>query len=249
MAMRLPTKLGKEPLIDAIFELRFSSSAPASVVFPGFLFNELSGDKKIEQLPIAQLPKPVRDADPNLRFAPLSRLDWGNYFVNIGDYSVSVSCKYPYPGWAYFRAAITRTMEVLAKTKIVERIERYSMKYVDLIPATDDQHKISLLNFDVSIAGHKLEKEPFQLRIEVPRVGFTHAVQLVSSAQATLHNGKVMEGMIVDVDTFADQGGVPIQAVLDGFDEKLDLIHAANKEMFFDCLTPEAIESLEPNYE
>ncbi|MBI5861868.1 MAG: TIGR04255 family protein [Rhodocyclales bacterium] len=249
MATRLPTKLGKEPLIDAIFELRFSSSAPASVVFPGFLFNELSGDKKIDQLPFAQLPKPFRDADPNLKFAPLSRLDWENYFVNIGDFSVSVSCKYPYPGWVSFRSAIMKTMAVLSKTKIVDGIERYSMKYVDLIPATNDKHKISLLNFNVSIAGHKLEKEPFQLRIEVPRGGFTHAVQLVSSAQATLHTGQIMEGLIVDVDTFANQGGVPIQTVLDSFDKKLDLIHAANKEMFFDCLTPEAIQSLEPNYE
>jgi hypothetical protein len=38
MTNKLPTKLKKEPLVDAVFELRFYSSAPASSIFPGFFF-------------------------------------------------------------------------------------------------------------------------------------------------------------------------------------------------------------------
>jgi len=75
-----------------VFELRFASAipVPASVILPGVLYNMLKGDKCIEQLPISQLPKPIKDADPNLKFAPLSRVVWKGVFINIGDFSVSI---------------------------------------------------------------------------------------------------------------------------------------------------------------
>lgn len=248
MAKPLPVKLGKEPLIDAIFELRFSGSTPAAVILPGLLFSHLSGEKKIESLPASQLPKTIRDADPNLRFAPLSRLDWEGYFVNIGDQSISVSSKYPYQGWVNFKSAIIKVMGVMSVSSLITGVERYSMKYVDLLPTTDDRQKVSLINFNVSIANHKLTEEPFQLRIEIPRDGFINAIQVISSAQAVLHNGKVLDGLVVDIDTFARQDGISIQEVMEDFEMKLDVIHSTNKSIFFDCLRPETIESLDPKY-
>lgn len=248
MATSLPTKLKKEPLIDAVFEVRFSSKTPASVILPGFLFSNLDGDKIIESLPIAQLPKSVRDADPQLKFVPVTRINWDQFYINIGDFSVSVSCKYPYSGWKSFKPAIHKVVKILAESKIVEEVQRYSMKYVDMIPSSDNQLKVAMINFRVSIADHNLEREPFQLRIEIPRDGLTNSVQVVSSAQAVV-NGTTMEGLVVDVDTIANQGNISMQSLLEGFEDKLEAIHLTNKAMFFDCLTPHAIALLEPVYE
>ncbi len=246
---KLPKKLNKEPLIDVMFEVRFASGVPASVIFPGVLFNRLEGEKNIESLPIAQLPKSVRDADPNLKYAPLSRIDWGNFFISVSDYSVLISCKYPYSGWKLFKEAITTVICILEESKIVSGVDRYSMKYVDLIPTTDIQQIVSMINFSVSIADHQLEKEQFHLRIEIPRDGLTHAVQVVSSAQAVLHNGTKMEGLIVDVDTFVSQYSSSMHSLSTELSERLENIHAANKAMFFNCLRPDAIEQLEPQYD
>ena len=247
MTTSLPKKLNKEPLIDAVFEVRFSSKTPASVIFPGFLFG-LDGDKIIESLPIAQLSKAIRDASPQLKFAPLSRVDWGQFYINIGDNSVSVSCKYPYSGWSNFKPAIYKAVEMLADSKIVDKVHRYSMKYVDMIPSSDDQHKVSMINFKMSIAGHNLEAGPFQLRMEIPKGDLINTVQVASVAQVIV-NGSIMEGLIVDIDTFADQDSISMQSLLEGFEDKLDAIHLTNKTMFFDCLTPQAIALLEPIYE
>lgn len=249
MATSLPIKLKNEPLIDAIFEIRFAGKIPASVVLPGIFFSKLDGQKNMESLPIAQIPKSMRDADPNLKFAPISRVDWDNFFINIGDFNVSVSCKYPYPGWDSFRKAIITVVDILNESLVVEKVDRYSLKYVDLFPVSDDQKKVSMLNVKVSIADHSLEKEPFQIRIEIPKDGFVHAVQLISSATAVLHTGITKEGLIVDVDSFALLDSVPMQSLLDQFSAKLDLIHTANKAMFFGCLLPDTITSLEPSYE
>lgn len=249
MTTALPKKLKNEPLLDAIFELRFQSLVPASVMLPGFLFHELAGDKKIESLPIAQIPKNVRDNDQNLRFQPLTRIDWGQFFLSISDFSIAVGCKYPYPGWAALKPAIANVVDVVSKSRLITAIERYSLKYIDLLPGDDPEAKVSMINLDVSIAGHKLVREPFQIRVEIPRNGFTNAVQVVSSARATLHTGVAKEGMIVDVDTWTTFKNMPMEALSHDFFSKLDEIHQTNKAVFFDCITRETLLSLEPVYE
>lgn len=245
----LPKKLKKEPLIDAVFEVRFTSAFPAGSVLPGMLFGKLDGDKKIEQLPLSQLPNVMRDADPNLRFAPLSRLDWRRFYINVGDRSVSVGFKHPYPGWDSFKPAIVEVMNILKGADILRSVERYSLKYIDLLPETDLAKQASFVNFDVTLAGHKLEKEAFHIRLEIPRDGFMHTVQVLSSATATLHTGESRQGLIVDVDTIANQQEVSFDELLSGFSDKLDAIHKANKEVFFDCLKQQTITALEPEYD
>lgn len=249
MTTALPKKLKQEPLLDAIFELRFKSAAPASVVLPGFLFDKLHGDKTIESLPVAQIPKNLRDNDQNLRFQPLARMDWGQFFLSISDFSISVACKYPYPGWAALKPAILNVVNVLSESRLTTAIERYSLKYIDLFPSVDLEEKISMVNLDVSIAGHKLMKEPFQIRVEIPRDGLTNAVQVVSSAVAKLHTGLTKEGMIVDVDTWATFTNMPMEALLGDLPNRLDAIHQTNKAVFFDCITSATLQSLGPVYE
>lgn len=249
MAFNLPNKLNKEPLIDAVFEIRFSSIAPASIILPGSLFNSLEGEKVIESFPISQISKAVRDTDQNLKYAPLTRIDWKQFLISISDFSVAVSCKYPYPGWSQFKPAIITIMDILVGSKIVQEIERYSMKYIDIIPIQEARHIVAMLNLNMSIAGHTLTEEQFHIRIGIPKDNFIHTVQLASSAQAVLHNGLKKEGFIVDIDTVAAQNNISMQSLHEGISDKLEAIHLANKVMFFDCLTTQTINSLEPVYD
>jgi len=249
MTDRLPTKLGKEPLIDALFEVRFSTPIPASNVLPGFLFSKLPNCGDIERLSAAELPKPMRDADPNLQFAPLLKLHWNKFFISIGDRSLVVSCKMPYPGWEEFKSAILQIVECVMDSGIIQTIHRFSMKYIDLVPASNTREEISLINTSVVIGGHTLKEESFSLRIEVPQDGFSHVVQVVSSATAKLADGSVKSGIIVDIDTITPVDNQEFKEWSSGLTDKLDLIHTANKKMFFECLRPETITSLEPEYE
>ncbi len=249
MLDKLPKKLGNEPLVDAIFEIRFSSQMPASVLLPGFLYNQLEGNKQLNMLPVAQLPKEVRDADPNLRYAPISRIDWSDFFVSIGEYSVAISCKYPYCGWENFKKAIINLLSALNESSIINRVERYSLKYIDLIPDLDAEQKVAMIELDLSIANHKLKNEQFQLRIEIPDDSFLHVVQIASTANVVVHNGKKMEGLLIDTDSIAPFN-VPMQSLIsDSLSIKLDEIHDANKQMFFNCLKPQAVAKLKPVYE
>lgn len=249
--LKLPTRLQKEPLIDAIFEVRFSSRVPVSGIVPGFLYGKLEGDKVIQELPIAQIPKNIRDGDPNLQYAPVSRLEWNAIIISVSDRSVSIGCNAPYPGWTVFKPAIIQVMTLLNEINVVDAVDRYSMKYVDLITTPAPEGQISLVNVDLAVAGQKLTNEIFLVRVEVPRDNLLNIVQIVSSAKVALKDGSTLEGIVVDIDSIAAIGDkpIPLSTLLENFSDKLDAIHLTNKTMFFDCLVPKTVEALEPVYE
>src|SRR5208282_1778742 len=133
-AQSLPKRLKKEPIVDAVFEIRFISSTAASNVFPGFFFAKMRPQEcKVDSLPVAQLPSQIRSRDPNLRYQPIMRINWDNFLILIGDTVLAIACKIPYLGWITFRERIVKVVELLSDTKIVQTLERYSLKYVDIV--------------------------------------------------------------------------------------------------------------------
>jgi uncharacterized protein (TIGR04255 family) len=106
----LPTKLEKEPLVDAVFEIRFAPRVPASSVIPGILFTRPETQpQQIERLPAADIPAEFRSREPSLRFQPVMRLHWDdNFLIMVGDTSLGLGCKMPYPGWRNFKPHILR---------------------------------------------------------------------------------------------------------------------------------------------
>jgi uncharacterized protein (TIGR04255 family) len=244
----LPSKLGREPLIDVVFEIRFEASVPASSVFPGILFSQLEGDKRIERLPIAEFPAALRDADPNLKFAPIGRLVWGDFVLPYGDQSVAIGCKIPYVGWSKFKDAILKVIGLLAPSGVMRKITRLGLKYVDLIERPDLASQIQAVNLKLSLADHYLQQEAFQLRIEIPRDGFINAIQLASGVTVSFADAPSRTGLIVDVDTVLSGASLEIDDFNSKIESLLDEMHFTNKAIFFDVLTKSTISSLEPIY-
>ena len=246
---KLPTKLTTEPLLDAIFEARFVSMAPLSSVLPGILFDKLEGEKTIERLPAADIPQQFRATDPNLKFAPLVKLQCEHVTILVSDSSVAVACRLPYPGWGTFKTLIIRTLEIIGVTKLVQRVERYSLKYVDLLESANLGDQIGLVNVAIAVGQHNLAEETFQVRIEIPQKTFINAVQILTNAVATLPDNTTKQGLIIDIDTVQNANGVSLDELLSNFSDHLTELHKANKAMFFACLKETTIESLGPTYD
>lgn len=249
MENKLPKRLKKEPLLDVLFECRFDAAIPASNVLPGMFFSELEGEKKIERLPHAEIPEVIRNGDPGLQYIPLVRVHAGDFSLLIGDRSVGVSCNLPYKGWPVFKSAILKTMSVLKKTGIVERVNRYSTKYIDLIQADAPEEQAGIANLALRVGSHTLTAEPYQVRLEIPTNGFINVVQVISRAQVTLQDGQILRGVVIDIDTIKNTNDVTLDELEVGLDEALELIHRTGKETFFDCLTPATLSKLEPEYD
>ncbi|MDD5323108.1 MAG: TIGR04255 family protein [Methylococcales bacterium] len=247
----LPKKLGKEPLIDVVCGVNFESDIPADTLFPGLLLPKLpaGSQPKFETLPAAQLPQTIRDNDPNLKNSPLMRIVVDEKFtVLIGSKSLGVGCQMPYAGWSAFREMIQIVFNVLDEMPYVNGIEKHSLKYVDFIKSQGASESLSRFNLKIEIADLKLSNQQTQLRTEIIDGRFIHAATIISPATARQPDGVAIDGVLVDVDTHRIER-FSLNEFLKQLPELLDEIHIANKTFFFNLLSEDGLQELEPEYE
>jgi uncharacterized protein (TIGR04255 family) len=245
----LPIKLLKDPLIDAIFEIRFSSSTEISNVLPGFFFAKFEKKElRVEQLQTAQIPVQIRNMDSNLRYQPLMRMHWGTFIIFIGDAMLGIGCKMPYPGWNTFRERIREVVAVLFEAGIINTIERYSMKYINIIEGESLSDQIQKTNIELRVGDHVVRKEKFSVRIEIANSDFINIIQLAAPVSAVLPNKEVRNGIIVDIDCIGTRQHININDFNKDLPNLLESVHSECKVKFFECLKPETITTLEPVY-
>jgi uncharacterized protein (TIGR04255 family) len=240
----IPKKLRKEPLIEAVCELRFTSDKDSiSDLLPGLIFQKLSERfPKIEKLPASNLPAFVLKSDPNLRYTPTIKLTGEPYSIMIGEHVFSLSCSRPYVGWDKFSLIIVELLTLIRETSLINHPERISIKYIDILPDTE---KLTLesLNIDLQIGGNRITTAAVQLNTEINAAEYTHIIQIASPAKATLNNGQSFDGILISIDTMS-------QTIPDNFwlnlKDFIDRAHAINKSMFFSLLKDETIKLLEP---
>jgi uncharacterized protein (TIGR04255 family) len=247
MENRVPAKLKREPLIEALWEVRFTGGESSVVdLLPGLIFKALP-DKypKTLRLPSSFIPDPVAQMDPKLRYSPKVRLEGDCQAVQIGERVVSLSCRRPYPGWKVFSDDIRILIGVIRETKLIDKLERFSLKYINII---DLEHppRVECLNFELKIGEYGLDSRPIQLRTEIEEGGLVHILQIASPAEATLPGEPKLQGVLLDIDTI---GPMKQNESWDDIDNHLNKVHSALIGMFFGLLKPKTIENLGPVYE
>jgi uncharacterized protein (TIGR04255 family) len=250
MITKLPTKLGKEPLIDVVCGINFDSDTPAETLLPGLLLQKLASKQtKFETLPMAQLPQIVRDSDPNLKNAPLMRIVVDERFtVLIASKWLGVGCQMPYAGWSAFSMMIVTVFGVLLDVPSVNGVDQHSLKYVDFIESQGDTEPLSRFNLNIEIAGRKVSNQTTHLRTEIVEPPFLHAVTIMSPATATKPDASTVDGVLVEVDTHRIER-FTVNDFLTQLPALLEEIHIANKTFFFDLLSEAGLQELEPQYD
>ncbi|AHB88526.1 hypothetical protein NK55_06105 [Thermosynechococcus sp. NK55a] len=245
---KIPKKLRKEPLLEAVWEIRFTGRKPSvAELLPGLVFQALPNKyPNIVRLPSADIPAPIVEHDPKLRYVPKIRLEGGNQAVQIGEHVVSLSCRRPYSGWKTFSKGIRTVITIIRDTGLIDRLERFSLKYIDLIELNQPP-SLSCLNLEIKMGGYKIDTRPVQLRTEIKEGDIIHIIQIVSPAEASIPGepGRLL-GVLLDIDsirTMKENESWP------DVESHLDDVHLSSKKMFFGLLTPETIAKLEPEYE
>ena len=248
MNNKIPVRLRKEPLLEAIWEIRFSAAKSSIAdLLPGMLFKALPGRYgNIVRLPAADIPAPIVEHDRNLRYAPKIRLENGNQAVQIGEHVVSLSCRRPYSGWNQFSADIRELARAVQDTDLIETLERFSLKYIDLIDLNQPPG-LDCLNLALKLGEHEISAKPVQLRTEIKENDLIHIVQIVSPAEVALPGTEGrLKGVLLDIDTIKP---LVERESWDSLDRRLNDMHTACKKMFFSLLKLETVDKLEPEYE
>lgn len=247
--MKLPVQLGKPPLVDLVFEVRFATQLPAASLLPGFLLTQLGDVEALERLPVSEIPEQLRSSDVQLRYAPLLRAQWKKFIVLIGERNLGLGCGLDYPGWKEFKPAILRLMQVLQTSNIVREVERFSFKSVDVFHPEFGAAS-NIIELKLAIGPAELAETLFQVRSEIKESDrLLHVLQLVAQGKVNFADGRSRTGVLLDIDTIATPKESSMADFIAQLPDELETLHAKNKTIFFECLRPEALAKLEPQYD
>jgi uncharacterized protein (TIGR04255 family) len=241
--MRIPRRLTRNPIVDAIAEVRFSSNIPNDAII-GLVYTTVQDTfGKPEDLPILQIPAALREKDPNLRYQACYRFTKPGNVLLIGPHNVALST-YPYSDWGAASPLLNQILSRLHRVGLFERIERIGLRYVNFFETLNvlDHSTLMLKVRDVSIA-----KESIMLRTETQSKGFTVITQIANRATAQV-SGQSKNGSILDLDVVKDRLELKKEAVPELL---IDLFKGANEiadSAFFNLLDENFVATFGPEY-
>lgn len=247
--IKLPKILDREPLVDALCEVRMEASAPLADILPGILFHELAPKPTINRLPAANIPQPMRESDPALHYAPTQRLEWGEYIIAVGDRNVVISCKLPYPKWPNFKSKILEVIGLIAKVGVAGKVERFSLKYVNLIEAQTPADQIAKIDLALRIGTLEVNNDHIDIKVQHVEGDALHILTVITGASGRMPDGREAFGVVVDIDSIRNIQPIPFDEFAHGLEPKLETLRQSNKARFFGCLKQETIDDMGPVYE
>ena len=246
---QLPTALEREPLIDAVFEVRFDGSAPHADILPGILFHQLDPKPTVKRLPTAEFPQQMRLNNPDLRYTPVQRLECADAVIAIGDRSFVIGCRLPYPKWPKFKREILFITKLIAEIGVVGKVERFSIKYVNLIEAPTLAEQIAKINLSIRFGSLEVTNNNVDMKVHHVEDGALHILTVVTGASGKMPDGREAHGVVVDIDSIRNIEPLAFSDFVKELESDLEQLRLSNKTRFFDCLKQETIDEMGPVYE
>ncbi|TRZ98096.1 MAG: TIGR04255 family protein [Nitrospiraceae bacterium] len=247
MSQSLPKLLTKCPLREVVFELRFTPTNPAAGdLLPGLLFSKMHKDyPEVVPLPMANVPRQLREQNQDLAYQPSHRLSGGPHAVLICDRAVSLNT-HQYPGWVRYKEMIGALIDALKETELVKQIERFSFKYINVIEALPSESQLPYLKLKIALGDKPPIERGFLLRVEGNEGEFVTITQIAPNTLAkNLINHQDVSGLMVDVDTIRGSIG---NEFLENSKSELEKGHEVAKKTFFSLLTEATRDRMEPKW-
>jgi uncharacterized protein (TIGR04255 family) len=244
---KLPLKLKRDLITEAVFEIRFGSSYPSGAIF-GIVYQIISKHYENIQnipLPILQIPEAVRSADPNLKYQPHNKLQVDSCGFNVGSNVINFFVQKPYIGWSKWKPLIENIITELLNINLFKTVERTGLRYIDFI----EKNLFSIANMSIEITGKKLTNEQTSFRTEFADDNYTKIVQMHNNVNVILENNQLVTGSLIDIDVVRNLNSEGIEIFSQKWRDILEESHQKSKSMFFNLLKKDFLNELEPVYE
>lgn len=247
MPIRTPRKLSHDPIVEAVFELRFESNVPAAAdLLVGTVFARFKDTfPRLERLPFSEFPRQLQELDKNLRYQPRVKLEGDKFGIFLGDRSALVSCPRPYQGWEEFREVIFLFLEVVKGTGFIKQIERFSLKYVNLLPAKALSEQFALIKYGAQLGDFDLTASVTNTRTELILDNILNLVEVQPSTNVTIKSGDPSYGLLLTVDSINRE----TSEFWENYRDRLEHLHGVEKQVFFGILSQAALDQFRPIWE
>lgn len=239
--MDIPTKITPCPIVEAIAELRFVTNLPDDAVF-GVIYNKFHNEfEGPEKLPVLQLPEAIRSQDPNLIYMPYYKLHKSNYIMQVGPKVFSLANAKEYVGWDTFSVEINKMFKKLSGLKIINKIERFGLRYINFFADINIYEKSML---QIQLENKNLSKNDNNLTIVMKTGDFASKLIMVNNARVKLEiSDKTTEGSIIDIDVSSER-----KIKFENINELIENAHKEEKKLFFSLLNPAFLKTFNPEY-
>ncbi|MFO7852064.1 MAG: TIGR04255 family protein [Bacteroidota bacterium] len=238
--MNLPTKIDPCPIIDAIFEVRFTSKMPSSAIF-GVIYGQLSSKyPDVHKLPLSQMPEQLRETDPNLMYKPIYKITDGQFIVQIGPKVITISSPPEYIGWKEYSTRIYNCLKSLQQINVVDKVIRIGLRYMNFF----DYNIFDDIKMGVMFDSKPITSDNTQIRTELKELSFNCTLQVANKVEISKENIK-RNGSIIDIDTFRSER---LGKFFSQYKEIIEEAHIAEKTTFFRLFTEEGIQKYNPQY-
>lgn len=236
---QLPKKITPCPIKQTIFEMRFNSELPDDAIF-GILYNEFRDTyKKVEQLPILQLPPVVRSQDPNLIWAPHYKLSNEKSTIQIGPKVFSLVYSDDYDGWDNFSKEILDNYEKANNSNVIKEVNRIALRYINVF---EEINILDNADFTARLGSESLNHQKINFSVEIPSEKGVSQLKIINNAEVMMNNTK-SKGSLIDIDSAVDFKD------FDSFSDAIEYSHKKEKELFFRVLGEEYIGTLKTEFD
>lgn len=240
---RLPAKIDPCPIVEAVFEIRFTTTKPW-MELPGALaarIDERYPDR--EELPLGKIPEELRKQLPGSAHLPLYQFLSDQFRIHLGPQMIGL-CVAPgrYPGWSAVSKELTWFLERVRKAGFMEEGARLGVRYSDFFEADIFDHID--LSIAISSQGKPLGDSERQL-ITVFQEGAMN-IRLMLANNAVMGNAHgPRQGSVLDVDVAFGALDFDLN---DNVMQRFSEAHEAIKKLFFGLITEPFLQSLNPTY-
>ena len=235
-------KLARNPIIDAIAEVRFTSAVPSDAII-GLVYEKVRSQFGApEGLPILQLPAALREADPNLRYQHGHRFKMPGHSLLVGPRTIALS-SYPYIDWPTAKGVFAQLLTQLTSAALFERVERIGLRYINLF-----EDKLNIFEHStmrIEIEGESIFNQSITLRTERSLDDFLVVTQMSNHAIAEVQ-GQKKSGSALDIDVIKENPHVDSDDLPGSLIRLFDNANAVADKTFFGLLKQELIDTYEP---
>jgi uncharacterized protein (TIGR04255 family) len=229
----LPHKLKRDAIAEALLEVRFDSTELGELVVGKLASHEMWKRFPSNRLPIADIPAPIRQADPNLAYQAVLERRNPERVVKIGDRVFSYHALSPYPGWDVWEPELLRAVEFVFTAIEGFAAKRLGFRYINVLTSDHSVQSARALNFNVAVAGASLDA-PLNLNY-LRTSSELHSTIVRIASKEFVQNPAPGLSALVDIDVFSPPGFST--ADISQAREWITQAHECLKEEFFGLLT------------
>jgi len=246
-----PSKISPTPIVSAAIEIKFNINCPIDVVF-GVVYNVLKKDYPLyDILPIANIPEQIRINDglieqPHYRLyndiQPYSILIGPKIFVFVYN-KENLNSENDYPGWSEFIVdELSRLYKILFELNFITEVTRLGIRYNDFFSNINifEHTEFNLIYSD----GNRKDTIQTQVIQTMQKNNIINNIVISNNSSFIAENTQV-NGSMVDIDSYMTKFD---KNFMHFYEEYLEKCHELNKELFFDMLKKEFIDTLNANY-